>query len=367
MEFEVNLKQLKNQSSYLASVEKDLRRNIKGIQHVKNNLPILGSGTRQIIMNLNSRIVEIKKEADSAYKLKETLEDVIRLYESTEAVLFVMKNMSKGDWDRYSKWADDILKNLGSFIFQISDKKTRDGFSDDYRKVLQDLYDNVPVEYRDAKALYDKHLKDLKVADFNSVDKYGDPYPHNSDGKVYLNTDADLNNDRKNGTTYYHEYGHFITRKEKWVEGRNVNGPFEEFDKLLREEVSDYIKSYEDTFRQEGMDLGRSGESLKDYIKEKTKAAIELDILGEEGEFTHINNGISDIIDGVSNGTYQPYYGHPNGYWDKDPSLVPNEAFAQIFSAQMTGDEIELKKMKDIMPKTYEKYCEMIEEACKNN
>lgn len=75
------------------------------------------------------------------------------------------------------------------------------------------------------------------------------------------------------------------------------------------------------------------------------------------------NNGISDIIDGVSNGKYQPSYGHGDGYWEENSSRLANEAFAQFFSAQMTGDTQEVEKMKELMPETYEIYCKMIQEA----
>jgi len=42
---------------------------------------------------------------------------------------------------------------------------------------------------------------------------------------------------------------------------------------------------------------------------------------------------------------------------------VASEGFAQIFSAQMTGDTTEIEKMKEIMPETYKIYTEMIKKA----
>ena len=77
----------------------------------------------------------------------------------------------------------------------------------------------------------------------------------------------------------------------------------------------------------------------------------------------YIYDGISDIIDGVSNGKYEINYGHEEDYWEKNKMSVAHEAFANMFAAEMTGDVVEIEKMKEIMPNAYECYRELIESA----
>ena len=127
-----------------------------------------------------------------------------------------------------------------------------------------------------------------------------------------------------------------------------------------------YICAIEQKYEEEGLALGLTGVNLSNFIKNKTTVNIKEDINGFKNEFFDINNGLSDIIDGVSNNKYQPSYGHGyesdgiTSYWEYDPTRVPNEAFAQFFSAQMTGDTVEIEKMKEIMPNTYAIYMEMV-------
>ena len=372
VKFCVQISRLKNLLSQLEQTEKDLLKYKESLEDIRNTISI-GSGTHEIKNQLSTQIEEIKREADSVHQLKEVLEDVIRLYEFTEAAIsgeYVKMLAISGDkaldaltdrgkeiLDAIDVWVDSVHKKNENVVDRIKDEGTRKGFDSNYQERLQQLYDDVPPEYQSAKNLYDKYSKDVQVADFNTSKSY------HSNGKLYINSNGDMNNDRGDGTTYYHEYGHFVVHKEGWVTGNQTNGRFKDFESSLKKEVSGYIQNYEDQFRQEGEDKGLTGPNLNKYVKEETKKAIETDINGVNNEYYHVNNGLSDIIDGVSNDKYQASYGHPEGYWEKNPTRVSNEAFAQIFSAEMTGDTTEIEKMKEIFPETYEIYTDMINNA----
>lgn len=185
---------------------------------------------------------------------------------------------------------------------------------------------------------------------------------------MYLNSVTDLADQRKGGTVFYHEFGHFIVYEENWIKDGRCQGEFAEFEKSLKDEVSSYINSIEEKYTQEGITLGYSGDDLDLYVKSKTRVEISDEICGSSNEYFNVYDGLSDIIDGVSHDEYTPSWGHPcdekgNSYWDGNPTRLANEAFAEIYAAQMTGDVEEIEKMKEIMPNTYSIYMDMIENA----
>lgn len=383
-EFYVDISKLQAILPDLERISEQLEDEKHNIETVKNGLS-LGSGTHGIKNALNGYIDELEEQSDSIYQMKEALEDIIRLYTLTDAIvakdnlkilsvigdkgLDFIQDGFHGLGEFFEDWMTKTSRENDNVLNRIDDDKTREDFPEDYKDVLYELYDDVPLEYMDARLLYDKYAEDVVVETFNSVDSSGDSSPYHQDGKLYLNSTADLSNPRGDGTTYYHEFGHFIVYKEGWIVDGIPQGEFAEFEKSLREEVSAYITGIEDVKRTEGETVyNLTGEQLDSFVERETLKEIENDINGLSNEYYHINNGLSDIIDGVSNNMYQASYGHGfedtgESYWEYNPSRVPNEAFAQFFSAQMTGDTVEIEKMKEIMPNTYEIYMRMIENA----
>lgn len=383
-EFYVDIPKLQAVLPDLERISEQLEDEKHNIETVKNGLS-LGSGTHGIKNALNGYIDELEEQSDSIYQMKEALEDIIRLYTLTDAIvakdnlkilsvigdkgLDFIQDGFHGLGEFFEDWMTKTSRENDNVLNRIDDDKTREDFPEDYKDVLYELYDDVPLEYNDARLLYDKYAEDVVVETFNSVDDKGDSAPYHLNGKLYLNSTADLNNPRGDGTTYYHEFGHFIVYKEGWIVDGKEQGKFAEFEESLREEVTAYICAIEQKYEEEGLALGYTGEDLNDYILDNTENEICEDINGASNEYFHVNNGLSDIIDGVSNNKYQASYGHGyeddgiTSYWEYDSTRVPNEAFAQFFSAQMTGDTVEIEKMKEIMPKTYEIYMQMIEEA----
>lgn len=378
--FSVELNNVKRYCLELEQVEKSLINKMNSISSVYNNLSLSGKGTSNIKKFLKEQIEHIKELSRKIHDMKEILEDVIRCYSITEAKLsgdieglkilgeYLEDYFSDIFYDaanQWKDWKDNYKERKENVVGRISDKDTREGFSEDYKDVLQQIYEDVPQEYEDTRNLYDKYSRDVVVADFNTVDANGKAKAYQSGGELHINTNADLSNPRGAGTTYYHEYGHFIVYREGWIDGTNCKDEFLEFETSLRKEVSAYIEAYEQTYEQEGIELGYSGPKLEKYIEDQTEAAINSDINGSSREYIYVNDGLSDIIDGVSEGKYRPYYGHGGDYWEANQSRVANEAFAELFAAQMTGDTAEIENMKEIMPETYDIYMNMIEDAVK--
>lgn len=376
-EFDVKVDELKLEFSVMTAIEAELKTQSDTLMAIKKNMPSFGKNTSALLKKIDLQAKRVNEEAHNVYMMKESLEDVLRAYMIKEAmitgdvsaliavfgdkIIDWVSDKSKEIRDLFEKWRKNSEKTRENILNRIIDDQTRNGFSKEYKEKLQEIYDDVPKEYMDARDLYDKHIKNLKVAEFDAKGAY------HQGGKLHINADDDLINKRGAGTTYYHEYGHYIVYNEGWIKNGEAAGDFKKFEDSLRKEVSNYINSFESQYRSEGIAKGYSGARLEDYIEKSTRAAITNDIAGPNREYAHINNGLSDIVDGVSNDKYQASYGHnpQNGvtYWDRDPSRVPNEAFAQIFSAQMTGDETELAKMREIFPETYKIYCDMIKKA----
>lgn len=371
-EFEFKVNGNKRAVEDFENIEKTIKDYEARVRNIYDNIALAGEGTHDVKVRIKEISEDMKVTAQNVYELKEVLEQIIRMYSITEGKLSgdvgtlkifgecvedFFLDMFKKLEQLKNDWVERIKENNSNVVNRIKDENTRNGFSEEYQAILQRIYDDVPEEYKDAKELYDKYSREVVVADFYSDSSY------HSKGELHLSMEQDINNERGNGTTYYHEYGHFIVYKENWIDGDKTVGVLKEFEDSLRKEISQYYQSYEEQYRKEGMEKGYSDSQLEKYIEKQTEKAIQQDIVGKSNEYYHINNGISDIIDGVSNGKYQPSYGHKDGYWEKNSSRLANEAFAQFFSAQMTGDTQEVEKMKELMPETYEIYCKMIQEA----
>ncbi len=377
MELSVDINGLKKSCLELEQIAKTIDMLKVNVENVHDNISI-GAGTSKIKRSLQIEQDELKNLARKIHMMKELLEDIYRLYVLTEGLLakdvdlleLIKEYINDGvsdiindKVDDFEDWLEKLKKRKESIVFRIDDKTTREGLSGSYGDKLQEIYDDVRPEYEDTKKLYDKYSEDVVIEDFNTLNEDGKPNPRHSNGKIYINENADMNNPRGDGTTYYHEYGHFIVYNEKWIKDQVCQEQFNQFDEAIRQEVSAYIQQYEDKFEKEGIEKGYTGEELGAYVEQETRQAIKDDILGPNKEYEDANNGMSDIIDGVSNGKYEPKYGHPNGYWDVDTSRVANETFAHMFAAQMTGDTTELEKMENIMPTAYAIYNDMVSDA----
>lgn len=375
--FSINIPLAKNDLTKLEHIENMLKGYKDSIYAVSNTLDSMGPGTHELRHSIEKDAESVRNVAKTTHKMKESLEDIIRLYELSEAkvkgdcvqgiavVVDKVKDIINDGKEMFENALEKGQDKSNHYVIfnEIEDENTRYGFSSSYKETIQKLYDDVPKEYSDARDLYDKHIKNLKVATFKSEDRDGNSSPYELGGVLYLNEEADLDNLRGDGTTFFHEYGHFIVNQEGWLNDNKATGTFKEFEDSLRKEVGQYIKRYEDQYREEGISKGFSGRMLDKYMEAKTSAALKKDILGSDNKYTHVNDGVSDIINGVSNSKYRPDYGHNDGYWEENQARVPNEAFANIFAAQMTGDEVELAKIREIMPETYEIYLKMVREA----
>lgn len=136
-----------------------------------------------------------------------------------------------------------------------------------------------------------------------------DPKPQ--ERGVYFNAEADANNPRGAGTTYFHEIGHMIDNALLDYSGYLSDEPM-----------------FLNALMQDGLDL------LVKYSKMDSEQRAYTDRFLFRDEC----HSLSDLVDAITKGKLSGKYGHDRDYWD-DRSNISKEAFAHFFEAAMGGGE----------------------------
>lgn len=183
--------------------------------------------------------------------------------------------------------------------------------------------------------LYNKHAASVQFED----DHYeGTAYYSPSSGKISLNVDADAQNPKGAGTTYFHEVGHMIDHKSgsgKWLSSNSQYGL------ALRSDVENHISSV--------MDIHScSREQAYDIISEELEG-IE-------------NHSLSDMFGSMTNCQCQGDWGHRPGYWNADPEAYAKEAFAHMFEASIGSPE-KVQRIQKYFPRAYSVFESIIRRA----
>ena len=110
--------------------------------------------------------------------------------------------------------------------------------------------------------------------------------------------------------------------------------------KMLEAEYSDYIKAIKGDKDLSDLEIFKI---IKDKYKNKSANSIK---------------ELSDLFSGLSKGSFNLGFGHRRDYWENIP--VSKEAFAEFTSSLATNPE-SLKLLKDVFPKSYEIYLEILE------
>ena len=158
--------------------------------------------------------------------------------------------------------------------------------------------------------------------------------------KVSMEFAKDAANPKGAGTTFFHEYGHYIDCLScpgmRWTSTKDSN-----FSTLLRSDFERYIKA-----------------AMKAEKVNKTKA---YSLVGEELE-GHALHAVSDIFGGLSKNKCMGSYGHRTNYW-RTPGAVEREAFAHMFEAQFSNEKYGL--MEKYFPGALEEFEVMLAEVVK--
>ena len=222
--------------------------------------------------------------------------------------------------------------------------KTKKQLSDlgNFKKLLQDdtnidntYYSVVKKRFshgsKTAKSVFNKYVSEGVVADSNY---YGTARYDPKSQRIFMNYEYDINNPRGSGVTWFHEHAHLIDDKAGKVSQNK------EFAELLRTDYMDYMRQY--------------GKNNKLNTFDKVQSAISRDLSDMRK-----HSGVSDILQGISEGNIRGVAGHSLDYWE-NPDNLCSEAFAHMFECEF--DEVRYKQMQQYFPKSLKKFEEMLGE-----
>lgn len=221
----------------------------------------------------------------------------------------------------YSKWKtafvfdhsllSDSESELGKFKTQILGDKH---FSEIEYQRLKTKFSHGSD---DAKAAYNKYVSGSEhIADFNYPD-----VPKYDKGKIYLNLPNELENERGEFVTWFHEHGHLIDE---------LSGNVSQNASFLDALDLDFIDIQH---RMSYNDIAHDLNSMRKH------------------------SAVSDIFDALSDGEIKGVAGHPkrpdgSSYWTDQ--TICQEAFAHMFECQF--DEVRYAEMKKYFPKALEQF-----------
>ena len=211
-----------------------------------------------------------------------------------------------------------------------------DPYSMTYEEYLEYRYENA-VD-KNTKKLYKKYMDNVKIKD----DSYDGTAHYNGFwNEINYDKEADSNNERGRGCTYYHEVGHLIDDQSDFNSYTSTDCSYKFYDKL-EQDVNRWILQIQ---REQGYtDLN----DVYDYMSRW---------LYEDADN---KNGVSDLIKGLTEGQASGRWGHSDSYYSS--SSIQKEAFAHFFEAGMSDDPTKLEYIRQIFPTAYEEYQRMLED-----
>lgn len=223
------------------------------------------------------------------------------------------------------------------------DKRTEDIINKIGTKYKEPLLEELKKGNKTALEVFNKYSDRLVFGDTNHK---GGAYYLPSKKLINMNIEKDSKSLKGSFSTFFHEYGHLIDNTSQG--GREFISSSNKYD--FKNTMKQDLKHYEKRIR----DLLKEINGEKPEIAE-LRNAINRKLNG------HSNAGISDIMEGVSNGRYHGMYGHGKNYW-KTAGNLETEAFANLFQIQINGSKETLKLVKEIFPESFKKFKEMLKE-----
>lgn len=199
-------------------------------------------------------------------------------------------------------------------------------------KNIMEYIDNSPVE---VKNLVYKNKDEINFKDINFKDGAARYSP--KEKSIYIDINDDFENRKGKGqyTTVFHEMGHLIDHRLN-----NISVKDERFRKLIINDVNSFINEYS---------------RLNNINNPYEVSKLISDKLGKSPKF----HSVSDLCGGVTENIIVGKFRHRTEYW-KNPNKLPKEAFAHFFEATLRNDEDKLKLIKNIFPKSYSEFLNML-------
>lgn len=283
--------------------------------------------------------IEVKDLNDViGYSLDGIVDTTINVPEATRTFDFAHLNMSNAQKSRiwFAEYVDDEYKLTYCEVAKL----------DQYITDIYYVYDKASGP---AKDLFEQYKGRIKFA---SMTVPGTDASYHCGGYLYINLAENVKNPKGRANTFYHEMGHCIVYH---TDARNSQ-EMADFDDALKKGVTAYIDKMEATEKAKLLANGyvEGTPAYEQMLRDKTRIAIEADLHSQLGTNHGAYDGVTDMIDAASNHKYTIGFTHLNSdkgykwpsntstYWDRDPDAQSDEAFAEMFAADMMGDQKEL-------------------------
>lgn len=210
---------------------------------------------------------------------------------------------------------------------------TQGSLPDGYTDILTARHENAEPS---VKKVFDHYAPNLMIRDSNYPPNETAHYaPRGTESHprgVYYNANADMNNPRGIGATYFHELAHMIDHASMNYQGNLSNTA--EFGNALVED-------------------GQRILSLYNSLSPERQAGFLSRIRQDSA------HSFSDLIDATTGGQLHGRYGHSSQYWTY-PGNLQAEAFAHFFEASM-GDNDKMTLLANFFPTAFGIFSSMIE------
>lgn len=195
---------------------------------------------------------------------------------------------------------------------------------------------------KEVKQVFDDFANQLQIKDANyppneTAHYCPNNYPDHSRG-VYYNAQADLENPRGAGTTFFHELAHMIDHYSTGYQGNLSNTA--EFGEALRTDGQNILTAY-------------------NSLSTERQTAF-LNRIRQDNA-----HSFSDLIDATTNGQLHGAYGHSREYWSRSGNLQA-EAFAHFFEASM-GSAEKLQLLASFFPNAFGVFSSLINSITSDN
>lgn len=285
----------------------------------------------KMIKNKASDKKQYAKYKDSLSELlPKNFNDFQKLKYNSPDIWSKIKDVYNGNYSE-SEFADIksfFNKLLGSSNMNINIKQLP---KKHYKNIMQYI-DNSPDE---VKKLVYENINEINFKDINFKDGAARYSP--KEKGIYIDINDDFANKKGKGqyTTVFHEMGHLIDHRLN-----NISVKDEKFRNLIINDVNSFVNEY-----------SRINNINNPYEVSK----LISDKLGKSPKF----HSVSDLCGGVTENIIVGKFRHRTEYW-KNPNKLPKEAFAHFFEATLRNDEDKLKLIKDIFPKSYSEFLNML-------
>lgn len=316
-QFKVDPQQIQNQAVSLRSLSTVLDTVANELSGIRIHNSISFASTVMLNLKIFDCQIASQNQRGNLQSLGQALEEIAELYRANENT--IVSNVNGNGDANTCEGQTDANPTAGMTYEEILEYRAEHAVDENTRR------------------LYEKYRGKV---DIKSDDYDGTAHYNNFWNEINYNAEEDAENPRGPGCTYYHEVGHLIDDQSDWNSTTSTDWSYDFYD-CLQNDVDNWIRNC----------MEKNG-----YTDINDAYAALTAWLLEDGD---MKNGISDLVNGLTDGNAHGRWGHwDDGYYNS--SSIPREAFAHFFEAGMASDPAKLEYIKEIFPTAYAEYQQMI-------